>query len=47
MGIDPARLLYDFNGFDLSLLDFEGDVLKYPGYLQEAFEAGKKLAEGL
>jgi len=26
-------------------LDFEGDVLRYPGYLQEAFESGKKLAE--
>jgi multimeric flavodoxin WrbA len=26
-------------------LDFEGDVLKHPPYLQEAFAAGKKLAE--
>ena len=28
-------------------LDFEGDVLKHPEYLEEAFTAGKKLAEGI
>jgi multimeric flavodoxin WrbA len=28
-------------------LDFEGDVLKHPEYLTEAFEAGKALAQSL
>jgi hypothetical protein len=26
-------------------LDFEGDVLKHPEYLQEAYNAGKELAQ--
>ena len=25
-------------------LDFEGDILKHPEYLQEAYEAGRDLA---
>ncbi len=28
-------------------LDFEGDVLKYPEYLQEAYDTGKELASAL
>jgi multimeric flavodoxin WrbA len=28
-------------------LDFEGDVLKHPEYLQEAYRAGKMLAEAI
>ena len=28
-------------------LDFEGDVLKHPEYLQEAYEAGRGIAEAL
>jgi len=28
-------------------LDFEGDVLKYPAYLEEAYTAGKELAESM
>ena len=28
-------------------LDLEGDVLNHPGYLQEAYEAGKDLALAL
>jgi len=28
-------------------LDFEGDVLKYPPYLEEAYKAGKELAQSL
>jgi multimeric flavodoxin WrbA len=28
-------------------LDFEGDVLKHPEFLQEAYEAGKKFVEAL
>jgi len=28
-------------------LDFEGDVLKYPEYLEEAYEAGKALAKAI
>jgi len=28
-------------------LDFEGDVLKYPEYLEEAYKAGKELAQSI
>ena len=28
-------------------LDFEGDVLKYPEYLEEAYEAGKEFAKAI
>ena len=28
-------------------LDFEGDVLKYPQYLKEAYEAGRELVHAL
>ena len=28
-------------------MDFEGDVLKYPEYLEEAYEAGKALAKAI
>jgi hypothetical protein len=28
-------------------LDFEGDVLKYPEYLDEAYTAGKELVESI
>jgi hypothetical protein len=28
-------------------LDFEGDVLKHPQYLKEAFDSGKALAQAL
>jgi len=28
-------------------LDLEGDVLKYPGYLEEAYRAGRELAESI
>jgi hypothetical protein len=28
-------------------LDFEGDVLKHPGYLEEAYTSGRDLAEAL
>ena len=46
---------YFFDVLDMELwrallcrgLDFEGDVLKYPEYLQEAYEAGKELALAL
>jgi multimeric flavodoxin WrbA len=46
---------YFFNVLDMELfrsllyrgLDFEGDVLKYPEYLEEAYEAGKALAKAL
>jgi multimeric flavodoxin WrbA len=46
---------YFFDVLDMELfrsllcrgLDFEGDVLKYPEYLEEAYEAGKALAKAL
>lgn len=51
---DGARLTvkYFFDVLDMELrkvllyrgLDFEGDVLKHPEYLEEAFAAGKELA---
>ena len=48
-------LKYFFDVIDMKLwkallyrgLDFEGDVLKFPEYLDEAFEAGKELAKAL
>ena len=46
---------YFFDTLDMELwktlqyrqLDFEGDVLKHPEYLEEAFETGKEFAEAL
>jgi len=46
---------YFFDVLDMELfrsllyrgLDFEGDVLKYPEYLEEAYEAGKALARAI
>lgn len=46
---------YFFDVLDMELwktllyrgLDFEGDVLKHPEYLQEAYQAGKELASAL
>jgi len=46
---------YFFDVLDMELfrsllcrgLDFEGDVLKYPVYLEEAYEAGKALAKAI
>ena len=46
---------YFFDVLDMELygsllcrgLDFEGDVLKYPEYLEEAYEAGKTLAKAI
>lgn len=46
---------YFFDVLDMELygsllcrgLDFEGDVLKYPEYLEEAYEAGKALAKAI
>ena len=46
-------LKYFFDVIDMSLwksllyrgLDFEGDVLKFPEYIDEAFEAGKEFAK--
>jgi multimeric flavodoxin WrbA len=46
---------YFFDVLDMTLwrsllyrgLDFEGDVLQHPGYLQEAYRTGKELAETL
>ena len=48
-------LKYFFEVIDMELwkallyrgLDFEGDVLKFPEYLDEAYQAGKELAEVL
>jgi len=48
-------LKYFFDVIDMKLwkallyrgLDFEGDVLKYPEYLDEAYKAGKEFAEVL
>jgi multimeric flavodoxin WrbA len=48
-------LRYFFEVIDMELwksllyrgLDFEGDVLKYPRYLDEAYQAGKDFAEAL
>ena len=46
---------YFFDTFDAELwrslvyrgLDFEGDVLKHPEYLEEAYETGKAFARAL
>jgi len=46
---------YFFDAIDVKLwrsilyrgLDFEGDVLKYPAYLDEAYESGKALAQSI
>lgn len=46
---------YFFDVLDMELfrsllyreLDFEGDVLKYPKYLEEAYEAGRALAKAI
>ena len=46
---------YFFDTLDMELwkalqyrqLDFEGDVLKYPEYLEEAYQAGKRFVEAL
>jgi len=46
---------YFFDAIDTALwrsllyrgLDFEGDIEKYPEYLDEAFQTGKELAEAL
>lgn len=46
---------YFFDVLDMELfrsllyrgLEFEGDVLKYPDYLEEAYEAGKALAKAI
>jgi hypothetical protein len=46
---------YFFETFDAELwrallyrgLDFEGDVLKHPDYLDEAYTAGKELVEAI
>jgi len=46
---------YFFEGFDAELwrnllyrgLDFEGDVLRHPDYLDEAYTAGKELIEAI
>jgi hypothetical protein len=43
---------YFFDTFDVALwralvyrnIDFEGDVLKHPEYMDEAYDAGKELA---
>ena len=48
-------LKYFFDVIDMKLwkallyrgLDFEGDVLKFPAYLDEAYEAGKEFAKAL
>jgi len=48
-------LKYFFDVIDMKLwkallyrgLDFEGDVLKFPEYLDEAYEAGKELAKAI
>jgi hypothetical protein len=48
-------LKYFFEVIDMELwkallyrgLDFEGDVLKFPQYLDEAYQAGKEFAEAL
>ena len=48
-------LRYFFEVIDMELwkallyrgLDFEGDVLKHPQYLDEAYQAGKEFAEAL
>jgi hypothetical protein len=36
-----------FNSLLYRRLEFEDDVLKYPEYLEEAYEAGKVLAKAL
>jgi len=46
---------YFFDALDMELwksllykgLDFEGDILKHPEYLQEAYQAGRELAEAV